>query len=55
MPVAWSDLAADVRGDRFNIDNVPGLLAARRSDPWADYERSRQTLSASVRRAVHAE
>ena len=55
MPVAWSELASDVRGDRFNIDNVPDLLAGRRSDPWADYERSRQTLSASVRRAVHAE
>jgi bifunctional non-homologous end joining protein LigD len=55
MPIAWSDLASDVRGDRFNVDNVPALLASRRADPWQDYERSRQTLSASVRRAVHAE
>ena len=54
MPIAWSDLASDVRADHFNIDNALALIARRGSDPWADYERSRQTLSASVRRAVHA-
>ncbi len=54
MPIAWSDLAADVREDRFNIDNVIAFLARRRGDPWADYERSRRTLSASMRRAVGA-
>jgi DNA primase len=42
-----------VRGDHFNIDNAIETAEGRR-DPWADYERSRQTLSASVRRAVHA-
>jgi DNA primase len=42
-----------VRGDHFNIDNAVDTLA-HRHDPWADYERSRQTLSASMRRAVHA-
>jgi bifunctional non-homologous end joining protein LigD len=53
MPVAWSDLAgADLRGDRFSIDNVEATIAKRRSDPWADYHRSRQTISASMRRAL---
>jgi bifunctional non-homologous end joining protein LigD len=54
MPIAWSDLEGDVRGEHFNIDNATRVVARRRADPWADYERSRQTLSASMRRAVDA-
>jgi bifunctional non-homologous end joining protein LigD len=51
MPVAWDELDEDVRGDRFNIDNAADTLA-QRGDPWAGYDRARQTLSASMRRAV---
>lgn len=54
MPVAWSEIEHDVRGDYFNIDNAADAVVQRRADPWGDYERSRQTLSASMRRAVHA-
>jgi len=54
MPIAWSELERDVRGDHFNIDNAARVVAERPADPWDDYERSRQTLSASMRRAVHA-
>jgi bifunctional non-homologous end joining protein LigD len=54
MPIARSDLARDVRGSHFNIDNAANVVARRGTDPWADYERSRQTVSASMRRAVNA-
>jgi bifunctional non-homologous end joining protein LigD len=54
MPIAWSAIEDDVRGDYFNIDNAADAVAGRRDDPWGDYECSRQTLSASMRRAVHA-
>ena len=55
MPVAWNELgAADLRGNHFNIDNVEATIAARRADPWANYDRSRQTIAASIRRAVNA-
>lgn len=55
MPIAYDALAADdVRDAFFNIDNVEDVVAARRADPWADYERSRQTISATMRRAVGA-
>jgi bifunctional non-homologous end joining protein LigD len=54
MPIEWSDLASDVRGGHFSIENAATFLARRRVDPWADYERSRQTLSATLRRAVGA-
>jgi bifunctional non-homologous end joining protein LigD len=53
LPIAWSDLASDVRGERFNIDNAASIVAARHADPWAEYERSRQTVSASMRRTLH--
>ena len=45
---------ADVRGDHFNIDNAGSTLARRSVDPWADYEGSRQTISATMRRALDA-
>jgi bifunctional non-homologous end joining protein LigD len=43
MPVAWEDLRKiDPRA--FTIATVPGLLARRREDPWADLLGARQTL-----------
>ena len=54
MPIAWSDLERDIRGDCFNIDNAADAIARRRDDPWAGYDRARQTLSASMRRAINA-
>jgi bifunctional non-homologous end joining protein LigD len=55
MPIAWQEVAnADVRGDHFNIDNAESTLARRSVDPWADYEGSRQTISATMRRALDA-
>jgi len=52
MPIDWRDLATDVRGAHFNWRNVPGLIAKRRRDPWADYEAARQRLSAKALRAL---
>jgi DNA primase len=43
---------ADIRGDHFNIDNAEAAIAHRSADPWADYEGSRQTISATMRRAL---
>ena len=54
MPVAWDDLRDDVRGRRFTIDNVERIVASRPSDPWSGYGGARQTISASMRRAVSA-
>jgi bifunctional non-homologous end joining protein LigD len=51
MPIAWEDLARDVRGTHFGVANVPGILARRR-DPWARYATTRQSLTAAHRRAL---
>jgi len=44
MPIDWRELTRDVRGAYFNWRNVPGIVARRRRDPWAQYEASRQRL-----------
>jgi bifunctional non-homologous end joining protein LigD len=54
MPIPWSALRDDVRGTYFNVRNVPGLLARRRSDPWSDYFAVRQRIGAAQRKAVGA-
>jgi DNA ligase D-like protein (predicted polymerase)/DNA ligase D-like protein (predicted 3'-phosphoesterase) len=52
MPIEWRELAHDVRGAHFDWRNVPQRLKARRRDPWAGYEDARQTLRASLLRAL---
>ena len=53
MPIDWKELrAGDMRGRHYNIDNAETTLASRRTDPWADYDRSRQTISGAMRRAL---
>jgi bifunctional non-homologous end joining protein LigD len=37
MPIAWEDLAKDVRFDHFNVRNAAETLARRKRDPWRDY------------------
>jgi len=49
MPIEWEALDQDVRGDHFNIGNVPGILSARRSDPWRDMAGVRQSLGTAMR------
>ena len=49
MPIAWKALDDDVRGDHFNIGNVPHILTGQRADPWAGYAEVRQSLGNAKR------
>jgi bifunctional non-homologous end joining protein LigD len=49
MPIAWSELATDVRFDHFNVRNVRDRLRRQRRDPWADFFATRQALTANIR------
>src|ERR1700726_2896691 len=52
MPVAWEELK-DVRGaDQWHIGNAPQRMRSLRSDPWEGYHRTRQGITAAMRRAV---
>jgi bifunctional non-homologous end joining protein LigD len=48
MPIAWSELASDVRFAHFNVGNVARRLD-HRTDPWADFTRTRQVITAKMR------
>ncbi len=54
MPIPWSALERDVRGDFFNVRNALAHVEQRAADPWADYARSAQRITAGMRRAVKA-
>ncbi len=49
MPIAWSELGADVRGSHFNVRNVPEMLATR-DDPWAGFFAVRQSITTALRK-----
>jgi len=44
-PVAWEELAEDLRFDRFNLRNIPRRIERMRADPWAAFFHTRQTVS----------
>jgi bifunctional non-homologous end joining protein LigD len=43
-PVSWDEIDDDIRGDHFNIHNVPARVAKQRKDPWAGYWTATQKL-----------
>ena len=51
LPIAWDELGADLRPDRFTVSSVPDLVAGR-PDPWADFDAHRPALDARRLRAA---
>lgn len=52
VPLRWSELRAGLDPRRFTIATVPRRLERLTSDPWRDYWRCRQRLTAQRLRAV---
>jgi bifunctional non-homologous end joining protein LigD len=52
MPVAWEELAKEVRFDHFNVRNVPARLKRLKRDPWADFLKLRQTVTKATMKRV---
>ena len=48
-PLAWEELDADLRSDRFTIANMGRRLARLRADPWARYWDLPQSLPGHAR------
>ncbi|WP_421590677.1 DNA ligase D [Shinella sp. M27] len=44
MPLAWSELSADIGPAYFTVDNTPTRLQALAADPWADFQKSAAPL-----------
>jgi bifunctional non-homologous end joining protein LigD len=51
-PIAWKELKTDVRFDHFNARTVPSRLSTLKSDPWADFLGTRQTISKAMFKRV---
>ena len=54
MPITWDELTPALRPDQFTLANVEEHLARRKKDPWADYAKTKQRLTAAMRKAVGA-
>ncbi len=52
VPLAWDELSPRSRPERHTIRTVPRRLARLAADPWAGYERARQSLARSRLDAV---
>jgi bifunctional non-homologous end joining protein LigD len=50
--LSWEEVENGVRPQQFTIETMAQRLAALRADPWAEMGKTRQSLSAAVRRQV---
>lgn len=53
-PIAWEELAHDVRFDVFNVKTLPERLRRLKQDPWQDFFTVQQTVTAKMFRQVGA-
>lgn len=53
-PLFWDEIESgqDVHGDHFNVRNVPERLESLRADPWEEFSKIRQSITASMKKAV---
>ena len=51
-PLFWEELEAGVRGDSFNVRNLPERLEGLPSDPWADFLEVKQSITAAMKKAA---
>jgi bifunctional non-homologous end joining protein LigD len=49
MPVSWEQLPALKSGSQWTIATAREYLSFEKSDPWADYWKTRQTLGAAMK------
>jgi bifunctional non-homologous end joining protein LigD len=45
-PLAWNELTVRVDPQKFNVETIPARLKKLRRDPWADFFKTRQSLTA---------
>jgi bifunctional non-homologous end joining protein LigD len=55
VPVDWDELSSVTSGDQWKVENVLDRLETLRADPWRDYGKARQRITASMRRQLDME
>ena len=53
-PLAWDELADEDLRRKFTVQTVPQRLAGLKRDPWADYARTRQSITDAMWQALGA-
>jgi bifunctional non-homologous end joining protein LigD len=51
-PLAWDELGADDLRKKFDLKTVLARLKRQRKDPWAEYWRTRQSISEKMCRSL---
>ena len=52
VPLFWEELETDVRGNTYTLRTLPERLEKLPSDPWADFFKVRQSITAAMKKAV---
>jgi bifunctional non-homologous end joining protein LigD len=51
-PLFWEELETGVRGNTYTVRTLPERLETLPSDPWADFFKVRQSITAAMKKAV---
>jgi bifunctional non-homologous end joining protein LigD len=51
-PIAWDELATDIRREHFTIRNVPERLARMKKDPWTGFFDVKQSITKAMIKKV---
>jgi bifunctional non-homologous end joining protein LigD len=52
VPLAWDEVATTTSGDQWTIENVHERLEDLKRDPWADYAKTRQRITAAMKKRL---
>ncbi|MEW9580497.1 DNA ligase D [Paraburkholderia sp. DGU8] len=52
VPLSWDEVASTTGGNQWNIENLHERLADLEHDPWADYAKTRQRITAAMKRRL---
>lgn len=52
VPLTWEEVATTTAGDQWNIENLHERLAELKSDPWAGYAKTRQRITAAMKKRL---
>ncbi|MGO8917826.1 MAG: DNA ligase D [Stellaceae bacterium] len=53
-PLAWEEVEHGIRSDHFTLLNLPQRIRSSASDPWREFDATKQTISAAARRTLGA-
>jgi bifunctional non-homologous end joining protein LigD len=52
VPIGWDELDATTAGDQWNIGNLHERLEELDADPWSDYAKTKQRITAAMKKRL---